>query len=168
RPVDHQHAGMFGEQVGAPSESTFHMHALTRDRGGNLGGRGILGNIAGFEPRHHDLIDVRAFERRDLGLADARALLQREAVLADRVHRDRALGVARADGSELHRLPSGVSRSRDVISPMMATAISGGEIAPMGSPIGAWMRASCASEMPWLFKRSSRRACVFFEPSAPI
>ena len=55
-----------------------------------------------------------------------------------------------------------------MISAMIATAISGGDTAPMGSPIGAWMRASAASGMPPALSRSRRRAWVFFEPSAPI
>src|SRR5206468_1633266 len=108
------------------------------------------------------------FQRRDLGLADQRALLEHHAVLADRMHRDGAFGFARRNAPELHRLPSGVRRSRDVISPMIATAISGGEIAPMGRPIGAWMRESCSSLAPCSFSRSSRRPWVLREPSAPM
>ena len=36
-------------------------------------------------------------------LADQRALLEHHAALADRMHRDRAFGLARRDGAELHR-----------------------------------------------------------------
>src|ERR1043165_5621309 len=159
---------MFGKQVGAPGERALDMHALPGDRRGDLGSGGILGDTARLEPRHDDLGNMRGLERGNLRRADARAFLEREAVLADGVHRNRALGLARGNGAEFHRLPSAVSRSRAVISPMMATAISGGETAPMASPIGAWMRASCASVRPWPFNRSMRRAWVFFEPSAPM
>src|SRR5262249_38744548 len=95
------------------------------------------------------------------------ALLEHQPVLADRVHGDATLRVTRRDGAKPHRLPSGVRRSAAVISPMMATAISAGETAPIGSPIGAWMRASPASLAPCDLSRSRRRAWVFFEPSAP-
>ena len=55
-----------------------------------------------------------------------------------------------------------------VAGEMIATAISGGDTAEMSSPIGEWMRASAPSDSPCAFSRSSRRAWVFFEPSAPI
>ena len=88
------------------------------------------------------------------------------------MHRNAAFRLADRDGAELHDTSSrsafAPSRSRAVISPMMATAISGGDTAAMSSPIGAWMRASAASVMPCALSRSSRRACVFREPSAPI
>ena len=40
--------------------------------------------------------------------------------------------------------------------------------APIGLPIGAWMRAMSASPKPASRRRSLRRACVFLEPSAPM
>jgi hypothetical protein len=40
--------------------------------------------------------------------------------------------------------------------------------APMASPIGAWMRAMSVSVRSCCLSRSTRRAGVFFEPSAPI
>ena len=63
---------------------------------------------------------------------------------------------------------SAFSRSVCVISAMMATAISAGDTAPIGSPMGAWMRAMAASVTPASFSRSTRLAWVFLEPSAPI
>ena len=60
------------------------------------------------------------------------------------------------------------SRSCAVISAMIATAISDGETAPIGRPIGAWMRAMSVSFAPCAFSRSARLAWVFREPSAPI
>src|SRR3954471_13730994 len=144
------------------------MHALACDRRSDLGSGYVLGDIARLKPRHHDLGDSGGLQCRDLGFADQRALLKHHSILADRMDRNGTFCFARRHGAELHRLPSAVSRRRLVISPMMATAISGGEIAPMGSPIGAWMRASFASETPCPFSRSTRRACVFFDPSAPM
>ena len=41
-------------------------------------------------------------------------------------------------------------------------------LAPIASPIGAWMRASAASLTPCALRRSRRRPCVFLEPSAPM
>ena len=84
------------------------------------------------------------------------------------MHRDAALGLRHRHRTELHAAFSGDCRSRAVISPMIATAISDGDTAPMSSPIGAWMRASAASDTPSPLSRSRRRAWVFFEPSAPI
>src|SRR6185437_11732304 len=110
-------------------------------------------------------------QRRDLRLTHHGALLEHEAGRADRMNDDRALGVGRRDGAELHAALSafsGASRSRAVISPMIASAISGGDTAPIASPIGAWMRASASADTPWPLSRSTRRACVFREPSAPI
>ena len=79
-----------------------------------------------------------------IGASEVAAL---EAAGADRVNDDRALGVGRRDGAELHAAFSafsGASRSCAVISPMIDSAISGGDTAPIASPIGAWMRAMSA------------------------
>ena len=110
-PVDHQHARMLGEQIGAPREGAVDVHAFARDRGGDLGGRDVLRDVTRLEPRHDDLGHLGGFERGDLGLADQRALLEHHAVLADRMHRDRAFGFARRNRAELHRLPSAALRA---------------------------------------------------------
>src|SRR5262249_43161747 len=132
-------------------------------------GRGrVLRDVARFGPRYDDLFDPGGLQRGDLVLADQRALFQDEAALANRVHRDGSLGFTHWHRAELHELFSGGSRSSAVISPMIATAISDGDTAPIASPIGAWMRASAPSDKPCALSRSMRRACVFFEPNAPI
>ncbi len=159
------------------------MHALAGDRLGDLGRRDVLGDVARFEPRHDDVVDAGRFQRRDFGGADQRALLEHQRALADGMHGGRAERVLWRDRTEFHdaalplpTLPasgggqggSASSRSRSVICAMIATAISAGETAPMSSPIGAWMRARSASVRPCCLSRSSRRAWVFREPSAPI
>jgi hypothetical protein len=53
------------------------------------------------------------------------------------MHREPRLGLARRTAPNFIACPSGVRRSRDVISPMIATAISGGDTRPIGRPIGA-------------------------------
>ena len=145
RLVDHQHAGALGEQIGAAGEGAVDAHPLARDRRRDLGRGRVLRHVARLDPRHHDLGDAGGLERCDLGLADRGALLEHEAALADRMHRNRAFGLGDRHRAELHAPFSGDCRSRAVISPMIATAISDGETAPMSSPIGAWMRASAAS-----------------------
>ena len=168
--VDHQHAGLVGEQVGAAGEGAIDMHPLPRHRLGDLGRGLVLGDVARLEPRHHDVLDAGRLQRRDLRRPDQRALLEHERALADGVDGGGAFGVARRDRAELHAAPhAGSSRSRWVISPMIATAISAGDTAPMSSPIGEWMRPMSLSVKPRsLFSRSTRRAWVFREPSAPM
>ncbi len=170
--VDHQHAGALGKQIGAAGERAIDPDAGPRHHHGDLRRGGVLGNVARLAARHHDFGDPGGLERGDLGLTDHRALLQHEAALADRMNRDCALGFADRYRAELHEAfsstCSGCCRSRAVISPMIATAISAGDTAPMSSPIGAWMRPSAASAKPSALSRSRRRPCVFREPSAPM
>ena len=56
--VDDQHAGGFGEQIGAAGEGAIDMHALPRDGSGDLGGGDVFGNVARLEPRHDDFSDA--------------------------------------------------------------------------------------------------------------
>src|SRR5262249_4336858 len=156
------------EQICAAGEGALHMHPLAGDRRGDLGRGRVLRHVAGLDPRHDDLGDAGGLKRGDLGLADQGAFLQDEAALADRMHSNAALSLGHWHRAELHAAFSADCRSSAVISPMMATAISEGDTAPICNPIGAWMRASAASDKPWALSRSMRRACVFFEPSAPI
>ena len=113
------------------------MHIVAPRRGRDLAGRDILGNVAGLEPRHHDLVDAGRAQRRDFRLADRGAFLEHQAGLADRMDRGRSLGLFERNGAELHGRASDGRRSRAVISPMIETAISAGLIAPIASPIGA-------------------------------
>src|SRR5208282_3620249 len=122
---------------------------------------------------HHDVLDAGHLQRRDLGGADQRALLEHQRTLPDRVHRGRTERILWRDRTELHDAAltaagSVSSRSRSVICAMMATAISAGETAPISSPIGAWMRDISASVSPCCLSRSTRRAWVFRDPSAPM
>src|SRR5690606_26558585 len=53
-------------------------------------------------------------------------------------------------------------------SARMASAISAGLTAPMDRPMGAWIRPISAGVKPACVSRSTRRPCVFREPSAPM
>src|SRR5262249_33125447 len=120
-----------------------------------------------LEAGHRDLGNPGDLHGGNLGRGGARALLEHEAAPADRMHRDAALGFGGGHRAKLHDFAS-APRSRAAISPLLGTAISGGDTAPIFRPIGAWMRASAASPMPCPLSRSTRRACVLVEPSAPI
>ncbi len=138
--VDHENAGNLGKQVGASGEGAIDPHPLARDRRGDVAGRGVLRHVAGLEPRHHDLGDARGLQRVNMGAADHRALLEHQRTLADGMDGNAALRLGDRDGAEFHdafSALSGDSRSRAVISPMIETAISAGDTAPIGSPIGA-------------------------------
>ena len=113
----------------ARAPSPFHSDS---DVGGSL----VLRDIARLQPRHHDFLDAGGLERGDFRRADQRALLEHELALADRMHRGGADRVSDRDSTELHAA-SAFWRSTCVISPMMATAISAGDTAPISSPIGA-------------------------------
>ena len=119
----------------------------------------------------------------DQAAADIAAAIRDEGVRADRAFTGRCnlfadsagiLVVDRNSIDALNRIDEAITVAtlpayKPVVEgEMIATAISGGDTAPMSRPIGAWMRARSASLMPWAFSRSSRRAWVFFEPSAPI
>src|SRR5262249_38043987 len=171
--INHHHTRGLGEQIGTPREGAVHMHPFTGNRRRQFGSRGVLGYVTRLDAGYRDGRDPGGLERRDIGIAYHTALLEHEATLADRMDDDAALRVARCDRAEFHLSISAERRSADsrsdaVISAMMATAISGGDAAPMASPIGAWMRDSAASVTPCALSRSSRRALVFLEPSAPI
>ncbi len=106
-PVDgvllhHQHAGRFREQVGAAGEGAIDMHALPRHGLGDLSRGLVLGHVARFEPRHHDVLDAGRLQRRNLRGPDQRALLEHERALADGVDRGGAVGLPRRDRAELH------------------------------------------------------------------
>ncbi len=164
--VDHQDAGLFSKQVGAAGEGAIDVNALPCHRLGDLGRGTVLGDVARLEPRHHDVLDAGRLQRRNFGGADQGALLQHQRTLTDGVDRGGALGLPRRDRAELH---VGSARSACVISPMIATAISAGDTASMSSPIGEWMRPMSLSVKPRsAFSRSTRRAWVFREPSAPM
>jgi len=76
----------------------------------------------------------------DLGVTDRGAFLQHQRSLTQRMDGNPADRLHRTGGAELHAaasLASFGSRSCAVISAMMATAISDGDTAPIGKPIGA-------------------------------
>ena len=175
--VDHQHARRAcANRLARPVKARSTCTPSPRDRRGDLGRRGVFGDVAGLEPRHDEVLDAGGFERRDLGGADQRAFFEHQRALADGVHggaRRRASFGATAPNfmtrpPRRRARPAASSRSRSVICAMIATAISAGETAPMSSPIGAWMRAMSASVTPCCLSRSTRRAWVFRDPSAPI
>jgi hypothetical protein len=66
------------------------MDTLAGNGFGDLGGGDVLGNVARFQPRDHDLGDAGSLQSGDLGRADRRAFFEHESVLANRVHGGRA------------------------------------------------------------------------------
>ena len=135
--------------------------ALYRDKGIHYLDCGTSGGVFGL---------ARGFSLMIGG--DDVALLQDQSVDPDRVRENGAVCLVYGHGAEFHGAPasdrSGFLRSAATISPMIDTAISAGLTAPMSSPIGAWIRASAEASKPSARMRSSRRACVFREPSAPM
>ncbi len=140
--VDHQHAGRLREQIGPPGESTINSHPITGHGHRDLGGSRVFRYVVLLDTRYHDLVNAGSLERGDLALPDQRTFLQNHAMLAYRMHRDATLGLADRHRAEFHDAFSSIFSAagclrRAVISPMMATAISGGDTAPMARPIGA-------------------------------
>jgi hypothetical protein len=126
-------------------------------------GRGILMHVLRVETGDDHLGQSDAAQGGDLFLADAAALPQASARQGHGMGKDRAFGLIEGDRAELHQ-----RRRVAVIWAMMLTAISAGVRAPMSSPTGAWMRAISSGEKPCAVSRSTRRAWVFFDPSAPM
>src|SRR5439155_228780 len=137
--IHDQHASGLGEEIRAPGEGSFDVHSLPCHRRRDLGRGCVLRDIPRLGARYYDHFDAGGLERGDLVLADQRALFQHEAALADRMHRNATLRLRHWHRAELHEPFSGDWRSSAVISPMMATAISEGDTAPIASPIGAWL-----------------------------
>ncbi len=140
--VDYQHAGCLREQISAACESTVDAHPLPDHRRRYLGCGRVFRYVARLDARHHDLGNAGGPEGDDLVLSNQRALLKDQTILANRMHRDATLGLADRHRAESHDAFSAVfsaaaCRRQAVISPMIATAISGGDTAPMASPIGA-------------------------------
>src|SRR5262249_17234007 len=172
--VDDKNTGGMREQVGAAREGAIDMDALAGNRFGDLGGGDVLGNVAGLQPSDHNLVDAGGLQSGGLGRSDRRALFEDKPGLTDGVHGGRAERLLDRHRAEFHdaavaaaggatRSPKGCSMSaaacsRSVTCAMIATAISAGEIAPISSPIGAWMRAISVSLKPCALSRSTRRA----------
>jgi len=112
-------------------------NAVACDRLRDAGRGHIFRDVAVFEPDHDDLLDAGLAQRLDLGGTDRGAFLEHQRSLAQGVNGDAADRVRRAGGTEFHAAFSLGNRNCAVISAMMATAISDGETAPIGSPIGA-------------------------------
>ena len=106
----------------------------------------VLPYLPGPPPRP-TLADAGSPQRRNLRRPDQSALLKHQAGLADRVNGNAAFRLGDRYRPEFHGLDSlgplgsrggfAPARSRAVISPMIATAISGGDTAEMSKPIGA-------------------------------
>ncbi len=156
--VDHQDASRFREQIGAPGKGAVDANALPRDRRGDVGGGNVLRHIRRLHTRHNDLADAGQFQTGNFRFADDGAFLQNKARLADRMHRHPARGLAHGDGAEFHDRFSAGRRRAAVISPMIDTAISAGDMAPIAKPIGARMRSRSVLLRPSAVKRSIRRA----------
>ena len=124
-------------RLARPVKARSTVHAVAGHGCRKLGGSGVFRHVARLQPRHCDRGDAGCRQRRDLGIADHGALLEHEAALADRMDDDAALGLGGSDRSELHRVFSAPSRSDAVTSPMIETAISGGDTAPIARPMGA-------------------------------
>ena len=139
RAIHHQHAGLGREQVGAPGKGALDMDALAGNGLRDARRRDVFRDVTLFEPHHDDFLDPGAGERLDLGRADRGAFLQHQRSLAERVNGDAADRLHRTGRTELHAASSFSfgNRSCAVISAMIATAISDGDTAPIGRPIGA-------------------------------
>ena len=83
---------------------------------------------------------------------EPRALADRAAGKAHRMGEDRALRLADRHRTEFHAAAAFASaprlRSAAITSARIATAISAGDCAPIGRPIGAWIAARLASSKP--------------------
>ena len=135
--VHHQHARPAREQIGAAGEGALDIDAIAGHGLRDAGGGRVFGNIAVVQTHHHDFADAGAGQRLDFGRADGGALLEHQRSLAKRMNGDAADRVRRAGRTELHAAASLGSRSCAVISAMIETAISDGDTAPIGRPIGA-------------------------------
>ena len=138
--IHHQHTGFGREQIGAAGKGALDMDAIADDGLCDAGGGDVFGDVAVFEPHDHDFLDARAVQRLDLCGADRGALLQHQRSLTQGVDGDAANRVPWTGGAELHAaasLASFGSRNCAVISAMIETAISDGDTAPIGRPIGA-------------------------------
>ena len=124
-------------RLARPVKARSTRHAVAGHRGRELRGGGVFRHVARLQPRHRDRGDAGGLERRDLGVADHGALAENESALADRMDDDAAFGLGGRHRAELHLVFSAVSRSDAVTSPMIETAISGGDTAPIARPMGA-------------------------------
>src|ERR1700682_1761646 len=88
-------------------------------------------------PPHDDCLRPGAGQRLDFSGADRGALLEHQRSLTQGVNGDAADRVRRTGGAAFYAAASFGSRSCAVISAMIATAISDGDTAPIGRPIGA-------------------------------
>jgi hypothetical protein len=144
---------------------------LAPRRRGELGGRRVLADIAGLEPRGDDALDARRRQRGRLGAVTIVALLQRQAD-PRRMRDDRRRRLARGDGAEL---------SRRLLRAQRLLAQRGDDLAmDRHGDFGRADRADVepdrrmdardpsGASKPAAFSRSTRLACVFREPSAPI
>ena len=88
--VDHQHAGLRREQIGAAGERALDVDALARDRLGDARGRLVLGHVARLQLRDHDLLTPACVSAAISACADHGAFLEHERALTDALHRDAA------------------------------------------------------------------------------
>ncbi len=124
-------------QIGTAGKGGLDGNAVSPHRAGERGGGFVFRNVAGLEPRHDDLGDSGRRKGGDVGCGNDRALAHDFRAGAHRMRRDRALRLGDRNRAEFHGLASGPRRRRSVISARIATAISAGLAAPIGSPIGA-------------------------------
>src|SRR5690606_1440106 len=102
----------------------------------------------------HQFLHPRFAQRCDVFCRQAVRLFQSTAAGKQRMRENGALGFDDRNLAELHASfsPDAPANPRErndpITSANTATAISAGLEAPIGSPIGAWMRAIPASEMP--------------------
>ena len=127
--------------------------------------RRVLGHVGGVELGRHDRLDPGLGEGGEVGSGEHPALLHPNAGDRLAMRQDRAFGLAKGEGAEIHQ--ANPRRSVSVTSARIATAISAGDLAPMSRPMGPWMRAISASPKPSSASRSLRLACVRVEPRQP-
>ena len=176
RFVDADETRRLGQQVAATGEGSIQANMIGSDMFGEAKRRRVFLDVAGLQPCPDDRRDAGLLEGRDMLRAQQFAFLELHARSFDGVGEDHAFAGGHSHPTELHAAcPDctratrfGCWRRAPIISARIETAISAGLTDPMSRPIGARIRVRSSSAKPAARIRSSRRACVFLEPRAPI
>src|SRR5690606_34519616 len=143
---------------------------------GNPRRRRILIEIVVRQNRRHDLVNAYGFQERYVVGGQAVRLAEASVAGRRRMGEHRAFGFLHPHWPEFHAASPFDRRSPDMprernartTCASTATAISAGLAAPMSRPIGAAMRSISSGFAPRASRRSTRLACVFRLPSAPM
>src|SRR3546814_14740 len=153
-----------GDQISPPMDGRFGADMISGQPLRNRHRDIIFTNIVRIEPSNGERFQSRMPDRRQIIAIEHAPFWQAASRNREAMGQDRTLGLFQRYPSKSHF----ELRKTVVISARMETAISAGPAAPIGSPAGPWMRASSLSVKPAAPSRSSRAACVFRDPNAPI